>query len=70
MSIILGLAFLSILFWIGYKVTGALLMACLWLFILLPLSLMIAMLGIICCCTILLIPIGLKLFGVSWQILF
>ncbi len=70
MSIILGLFVLSILFWIGFRITGALLMACLWLFVLLPLAILIGFLGLLCCCTILLIPVGLRLFETGWRMLF
>ena len=52
---------LAVLFWIGLKLTGALLSALLWLFLWLPLALVMIVTGIIICCTILLIPAGIWL---------
>ncbi len=45
--------------WIGFKLTGAIIMACLWLFIKVPIALLLSIIGLICCCTIILIPLGL-----------
>ena len=49
---------LMILFGVGFKLTGALLKACLWLFIFLPFGIGFCAVGVILCCTILLIPVG------------
>ena len=51
--------FTMLLLWIGFKLTGALITACLWLMIGLPVSLVMLVLGGILCCTIILIPVGL-----------
>ena len=56
-SFILCLLLLTILFGIAYKITGAILKACVWLLILLPIGLIL--LGVIFCCTIILIPVGI-----------
>ena len=56
-SFILCLLLLTILFGIAYKITGAILKACVWLLILLPIGL--SGVGVIFCCTIILIPVGI-----------
>jgi len=58
-----------ILLWIGFKITGALLLAFLWLVIRLPIAIVMFALGVAFCCTILLIPVGLKLIGVGLRLL-
>ena len=54
--VIVGLAF-----GLAFSLTGAVLAACLWL-LKLPIALAMWILGAACCCTILLIPLGLLLF--------
>ena len=49
----------TILFGIAYKITGAILKACVWLLILLPIGLILSGVGVIFCCTIILIPVGI-----------
>lgn len=61
-SFLFCLVILTLLFGVAFKLTGALLKACLWLFIFLPIGLVLWCLGIVCCCTLILIPIGLWLF--------
>ena len=61
-SFIICLLILTILFGLAFKLTGALLKACFWLFISLPIGLVLGGLGIVCCCTIILIPVGIGLF--------
>ena len=53
-SFILCLLLLTILFGIAYKITGAILKACVWL-----LGLILSGVGVIFCCTIILIPVGI-----------
>lgn len=53
------LLLLTILFGIAYKITGAILKACVWLLILLPIGLILSGVGVIFCCTIILIPVGI-----------
>lgn len=69
LGFLFGLAILTILLWIGFKITGALLKACIWLFIGVPIVLFIWILALICICTLILIPIGIKLFVVGLKIL-
>jgi len=69
-EIIITLAVLFVLFWIGYHVTGALLSAAIWLFIKLPFAIIMACLGVVFCVTILLIPLGVKCFKFAGNILF
>lgn len=69
-EIIIGLALLTFLFWLIFHVTGALLSAAIWLFVKLPLAIILACLGLVCCVTILLIPIGGKCFRFAGSILF
>lgn len=54
-EIIIVLAVLTLLFWLGFHITGALLSAAIWLFIKLPFALILGCLGLVCCITILLI---------------
>ncbi len=69
-EIIIVLAALTLLFWLGFHITGALLSAAIWLFVKLPLAIIMACLGLVCFVTILLIPIGDKCFKCSGSILF
>lgn len=66
---IVGIGVLCVLFFVGYKVTGALFKALIWLCILLPIALFLWGIAILCCCTLVLIPIGLKLFKFGTGIL-
>ena len=69
LELLIGLAMLTFLFWIGYHVTGALLAAAIWLFIKLPFALILGCLGLVCCITILLIPLGIKCFKFAFAVL-
>ena len=69
LELLIGLAVLTVLFWIGYHVTGALLTAAIWLFIKLPFALILGCLGLVCCITILLIPLGGKCFKLGFEVL-
>lgn len=69
-GVIIRLAVLTLLFRIGFHITGALLSAAIWLFVKLPLAIIIGCLGLVCCMTILLIPIGGKCFKFAGSILF
>ena len=53
-----ALGILTFVLWIGFKLTGALLSACLWLFVAVPLGFGLLGLGLLLCCTIILFPIG------------
>ena len=58
-SLLMTVLFAIFLLWIGFKLTGALITACLWLLIGLPVSLVMFVLGEILCCTIILISVVL-----------
>ena len=68
-EIIIVLAVLTLLFWLGFHITGALLSAAIWLFIKLQVALILGCLGLVCCITILLIPLGGKCFKVAIEVL-
>lgn len=69
LALLIILAILTGLFWIGYHVTGALLSAAIWFFIKLPFALILGCLGLVCCITILLIPLGGKCFKFAFEVL-
>ena len=64
-----GLALLWCMLWIGFKLTGALISACVWLFVAVPLSFAAVGIGLACCCTIILIPVGFWLFKLGFRML-
>ena len=68
-EIIIGLAVLTFLFWIGFHVTGALLSAVIWLFVKLPIAILLGCVGFALCITILLIPLGVKCFKFAFGVL-
>ncbi|MBQ9032478.1 MAG: hypothetical protein IJ106_13660 [Parasporobacterium sp.] len=60
--LIIGIiAIAGAVFGLAFRITGAALMAVLWI-LKLPLAIVLWALGAVCCCTILLIPVGLILF--------
>jgi len=69
LEIIIGLALLTFLFWLGFHITGALLSAAIWLFIKLPIAVVLGCLGLVLCITILLIPLGVKCFKFAFSVL-
>lgn len=66
---LLTLLLLTFLFWIGFKLTGAVLVAAVWLFIKVPIGILILLLGLVLCCTILLIPVGWGFFKTGIRLL-
>ena len=70
MEILIILAVLTFLYGVGFFVTGALLSAAFWIFVRLPLAIFFFCLGLSLCATLLLIPLGLKCFGLAGDILF
>lgn len=68
-AFIIFMVILSALFWLGFKMTGAILKACIWLFIFVPLALGIWGIALLCCCTLLLIPLGIKLFAAGLRVI-
>lgn len=69
-EIIVILALLTFIFWFGFHFTWALLSLTIWMFVKLPLAVLMTCIGLICCVTILLIPIGGKCFSFAGSILF
>ena len=67
--IILLLGILALLFWIGFHLFGAILLAFLWVFIKLPIAILALLIGLVCCCTLILIPLGLLLFKLGVKFL-
>ncbi|MCI6700833.1 MAG: hypothetical protein PUD27_07600 [Solobacterium sp.] len=53
----------------GFKLTGALLSAIIWIAVLVPVSIVLFALGLVCCVSIILIPAGIKLFGIALSVL-
>lgn len=68
-ELILVIGILSLFFGGAYIITGALLKALIWLFILVPVALLLWGIGLACCCTLILIPVGLKLFTAGCKVL-
>lgn len=68
-SFLLCLLILTVLFGIAYKITGAILKACVWLLILLPIGLILTGVGVIFCCTILLIPVGIGIIKTGFRVI-
>ena len=66
---LISLWVLSMLLWLGFKLTGALLSACLWLFISVPLGFGALGIGLLLCCTILLIPVGLWFLKTGFKLI-
>jgi hypothetical protein len=54
---------------IGLKITGALLTAVIWLCIKLPIAFILILIGLVLCCTIILIPIGIGAFKAGLSLL-
>lgn len=69
LEIIVGLALLTFLFWLGFHSTRALLLAVMWLFIKLSIVTFLGFVGLALCKTILLIPLGIKYFKFAFDVL-
>ncbi len=68
--VILGSAFLlGGLLKLGFLLTGAMLSAAFWLLLRLPLALLILALGAALCCTLFLLPIGLRVIRGGLRVL-
>ena len=66
---ILVFGILSLFFFGAYQITGAIFKALIWLVILVPIAIVIWAIGLACCCTLILIPVGLKLFVAGCKVL-
>lgn len=62
-------AVLTLLFWVSFTITGGLLIACFWLFVKVPLALILCLLAVIFCLTIILIPLGIVFFKAGLKLL-
>lgn len=68
-ELIFVLVILSLFFGGAYFITGAVLKAIIWLCVLVPIALFLWAIGLACCCTLILIPVGLKLFMAGCRVL-
>ena len=67
-EIIIILGIITLILWAGYKITGALFLACIWLFIKVPCAIILLGIGILCCLTILFIPVGVRCFKIGLKL--
>ncbi|MDD3238760.1 MAG: hypothetical protein PHW47_01465 [Lachnospira sp.] len=67
--ILVLLAILALIFWIGFHIFGAALLVFGWMFIKIPIAFVVFILGLVCCCTLILIPIGFMLFKLGVHLL-
>ena len=68
-SFLIGLGVLTMLLGLGFKLTGALLSACIWLCISVPLGVGAVVIGLLLCCTIILIPLGLWFLKIGLKLI-
>lgn len=68
-AIIICLAVLCGMYWIGFHVTGALLKVAIWLFFKLPIALILSGLGLGLCLSIIMIPVGKGCFRLAGDVL-
>lgn len=64
-SMIFAIILMIGLFSIGLRITGAILAAVLWLVVKVPVAIFLAALGAVFCCTLILMPVGLKLIALG-----
>ena len=69
LGFIICMGLLSFMLWLGFKLTGAIFSACFWLFIEVPLAVAAGGIGLICCCTIILVPVGIWFFKTGFKLL-
>lgn len=62
LKIMIGLAILSCLLWLAFKIAGALLAGMFWLFIKVPVGVVMMAAGLLLCVTVIGIPAGRRLF--------
>lgn len=68
-TFMLTIVILTVFLWLGFKLTGAVLKACIWLFLLIPFAFLIWGIALLCCCTLILIPVGIKLFATGMRVI-
>ena len=61
--------FLAFMLWIGFKLTGAFFMACFWLLREVPLAIVVLAIGLVFCCTLILLPVGIGCFKAGMKLL-
>lgn len=69
LGVIIGFGLMTIFFWLCFKFAGAVFSVLFWLFIKLPVAFGLAILGVVCCVTIILIPIGKGCFHMAGDLL-
>ncbi len=70
LGFIIALLILCGMFWLGFKLTGAMLSVALWLLIRLPLAIFLFGMGIVFCVTIIFIPLGLGCLRAAGRVAF
>lgn len=70
LALVVSIALVGVLLWVGFRITGALLTAAFWLFFKLPLAIIVFCFGLCLCATLILIPIGARCIGLAGRILF
>lgn len=68
-GVIIEFGLLTLFFWLCFKFTGAVFSVLFWLFIKLHCALVLAVLGVLFCITIILIPVGKGCFGLAGDLL-
>lgn len=68
-ELLLVLGILSLFFGGAYFITGAIFKALVWLFVMVPVALLLWAVGLACCCTLILIPVGIRLFWTGCRVL-
>ena len=69
MSLIILMLLLVTMFGIGLSITGAIIKAVVWMTIILPVGLFLWGCGLVFCCTLILIPVGLRLFWTGFRVI-
>ena len=62
-------AVLGLLLWLAFAITGGLILTGFWLFIKVPLAILLFFLGMILCLTIILLPLGILCFRAGFKLL-
>lgn len=62
-------AVLGLLLWLAFAITGGLVLTGFWLFIKVPLAILLFFLAVILCLTIILLPLGILCFRAGFKLL-
>ena len=62
-------AILGLLLWFTFAITSGLVLTGFWLFIKIPLAIMLFLLGLILCLTLILLPLGILCFRAGFKLL-